>query len=196
MKKNYSKAIEQAYLHLPFFRDQFMQELKCIYWSEKQLLKFLYRAGKASSTSYLRASFKGHCMATQEHLTRLERIFELLDEKKFARACDEMEFLIYDARNVIRTTEKNTLARDAGLIIVTQKIESAEIKKYNQLINLANELGNLELIHLLEETLVEELEAEETFEAVLEDTLKDELFKTVNPEQVDFPEEVEELEAV
>ena len=178
------------------FKELFIKELKYMYSAEKQALKFLQRAQKAASTRYLKACFKGHSEASLEQVRRIEKAFDLLNEKRTARSCSELNDLVKEAIQTIKLTKKNTLSRDLGLIALAQKIEQFEIKKYNSLINLANELGEIELNNLLEETLLEEQEAGEAFNAVMQDTQIDEMFKTDLIVDEGPEEESEILEAV
>ncbi len=178
------------------FEREFIKELKSMYWCEKQVSVLLRKMQRATSTLYLKASFKGHYNATQEHIARIEKIFNLLSKNKSSAKCAELESFILEVKAAINTTEKRTLDRELALIAVSQKIEEFEIRKYNRLISLANELGNFKCILLLEQTLIEEQEAEETFAAVMEDTLRDELFIHVNLNAEEEEEEQEELEAV
>ena len=175
------------------FDQLFVDALMCMFWAEKQQLVLLRRAEKAASTKYLKASFKGHLLATVNQVNRISEMFKLIDRKPRSRKCYEMEALTIEIRAVIKATEKNTLSRDMGLILLAKKIEHLEIKKYNKLINIANDLGNFSLVNLLDECLVEEQEAEETFSAVMEDTQRDEMFK-IDGQEENAEEEI--LEAV
>lgn len=171
-------------------RQIFVRELKHLYWSEKQQLKLLEKAMRAASTRYLKAACKGHFSATFAQVTRLEKIFHVLNEKPMARFCGGSESLITEALQAIRITEKNSFFRDCCLIVIFKSIERYEIRCYNQLIALATALDNEELILILRETLTEEQEAEETFEMIMEDTLNDDRFKTDNPPYSSYSETV------
>lgn len=167
-----------------------------MYWSEKVLMKFLARAERAASTAYAKACFKGHRAATSEQVKRLQHIFMIFDVKPSGKTSPEFEGLVSEGLQILKATEKNSLSRDLGLLQIIQKVEHLEVKKYNSLINLANDLGNFEIIVYLEKTISEEQEAEETFAAIMEDTLNDEKFKINVIENVDEEEELEHLEAV
>lgn len=185
---------ERASSYMKFFRASFVKEVRAMYWSEKYLIKFLARAERAASTGYAKACFKGHKAATSEQIKRLQQIFVMLDIKPSGKTCPEVEGLVKEVLQILKSTDKNSLSRDMGLLTTIQKIEHLEIKKYNNLINIANDLGDYDIIVLLEKTIHEEQEAGETFAAIMEDTLNDERFKIKMIETDE--EELEHLEAV
>ena len=158
-------------------RKLFINELKTIYWVEKQMLKLLPRLTKAATTGYLKAGFKGHLYATEEHVKRLEKVFKLLNEQKAAKKCELINSIVLEAKKNIKITQNKTLARELELLSVAQKIERYETKAYRKLIRFANIFGHPETELILAETLIEEIEAEEAFIAIEEDTLNDDLFK-------------------
>ena len=62
-------------------RQLYIDELRDLYNAETQLVKVLPKLAKASSNAELRQGFEEHLRQTSEHVSRLEQIFELLDEK-------------------------------------------------------------------------------------------------------------------
>lgn len=174
-----------------------IQELKYLFYAEKYMIRLMQRLEKAASTKYLKASFRGHYIATASHIKRLEEAFSLVGQKPVSKKCSVFDELERLAIHAIKNTAKHTQDRDLALIDIAQRLEISEIKKYNELVSLANDLGNFKLVFLFEETLLEEKEAAETFEAVKEDTLTDDLFKSDNSEEEDAgEEEVEEFEVI
>ncbi len=161
-----------------FLKQAFVNELKNMYWAENYFLKVLPKLQKAAGTRYLKACFKGHLNATQEHVGRLDQVFKLLNGNARGKRCSVLSSVISQTMHMIRTTGKNTLSRDIGLIDAARQMEIYEINKYTNLIKISADLGEFRIASLLEEILYEEKEAEETFLAVKEDTLNDEVFTT------------------
>src|SRR4026208_1711889 len=73
-----------------FFHDQ----LKDIYWAEKHLTKALPKMQKAATSEDLKGAIETHLGQTEEHVTRLEQVFETLGKKAQAKKCDAMEGLL------------------------------------------------------------------------------------------------------
>lgn len=149
-------------------RDLFVEELRDIYWAEKHLVKALPRLEKASSSEELANAFAEHEAVTQEQVSRLEQIFELLGEKARGKKCEAMEGLVKEAESVIEDTEEGSWTRDVALIIAAQKVEHYEIAAYGGLATLAKTMGKTEIKDLLGQTLDEEKEADELLSQLAE----------------------------
>jgi ferritin-like metal-binding protein YciE len=148
--------------------DLFKDEIKDIYWAEKHLTKALPKMQKAASSEELRSAFETHLEQTKVHITRLEKIFQLLHEKAVARKCDAMEGLVAEAQSVIGNTGEGTATRDVGLIIAAQKVEHYEIAAYGSLATLAKIIRRDDIKSLLGETLEEEKETDELLTEIAE----------------------------
>lgn len=156
-KQNTSPAQEDnSMLH-----ELFIDELRDIYWAEKHLVKALPRMEKACSSEELADAFAEHLAVTQEQVSRLEQIFEMLGEKARGKKCEAMEGLVKEAESVIEDTDEGTSTRDVALIIAAQKVEHYEIAAYGGLATLAKTMGKMEIKELLGQTLEEEKETDE-----------------------------------
>jgi ferritin-like metal-binding protein YciE len=162
--------------------DFFFNTLKDIYWAEKHLPKALTKMAKEATTEDLKEAFTDHRSETEEHVNRLEWIFEQLDRKAVAKKCEAMEGLIEEGEEVISETEKGTATRDVGLIIAAQKVEHYEIAAYGGLRTLANTLGWDDIAAKLEKTLEEEKKADQLLTQIAEEN--------VNYKAVEEPMEV------
>ncbi|GGI25592.1 YciE/YciF ferroxidase family protein [Pedobacter mendelii] len=142
------------------FHKFFVDELKDIYWAEKHLVKALPKMKKAATSEALAAAFEKHTTETQQHIERLEQVFELLREKATAKKCDAMAGLLEEASGIIGDTDKGTMIRDAGLILAAQKVEHYEIATYGTLRTFAENMGHTDVQNLLQQTLDNEKETD------------------------------------
>jgi ferritin-like metal-binding protein YciE len=134
----------------------FLSELKDIYNAEQQLLKGLPELQEAATTEELEDAFEHHYQQTKRHVKRLEKVFQIMDQKPEGKKCEAMEGLIKEAKKVINDTKEGTMTRDAALIIAAQKAEHYEIATYGGLVQLAITMGFNRAADLLEKTLNEE----------------------------------------
>ena len=139
-----------------FFED----ELKDIYWAEKNIVKTLPKMQKAATSQELQQAFEEHTQQSQTHVERLEQVFEILGAKAQAKKCDAMAGIIEEGKGIIEETEKGTATRDVGLILAAQKVEHYEIATYGGLAQLATTLGLEDIADLLRQTLEEEKETD------------------------------------
>jgi ferritin-like metal-binding protein YciE len=138
----------------------FVEELKDIYWAEKHLTKALPKMQKAASTEELKNAFEDHLAVTEEHVSQLEKIFDMLGKKAQAKKCEAMEGITKEGSSVIEETEKGSYTRDAGLIMSAQKVEHYEIATYGSLVQIAKTLELQDVASILENILQEEKDAD------------------------------------
>lgn len=151
------------------FHEFFIDELKDIYWAEKHLANSLPKMQKAATSKQLANAFEKHTEETQTHIKTLEKVFELLGEKPVAKKCDAMAGLLEEAKNIIEDTEKDTMVRDAGLILAAQKVEHYEIATYGTLRVFAQNMGHNDVEDLLSKTLENEKATDVTLTVIAED---------------------------
>lgn len=141
-------------------KDLLLDELKDIYWAEKHITKALPKMKKAASSSGLANAFDQHLAVTQNQITRLEQVFEILGQKARAKKCDAMEGIVQEGQGLMGELPKGTAVMDAGLIAAGQKVEHYEIATYGTLVQWAKTLGLNDVADLLAQTLAEEKEAD------------------------------------
>jgi ferritin-like metal-binding protein YciE len=140
-------------------RQLYVEELRDLYNAEKQLVKALPKMAKAATSSDLRSGFEEHLQQTKGHVTRLEQIFEALEESPNGKTCKGMEGLIEEGSEMIEE-DPDEEQLDAGLISAAQRVEHYEIAGYGCVRTYAQLLGDEEAVSLLEETLKEEKETD------------------------------------
>lgn len=143
-------------------RDLFEVELKDIHWAEKALVGALQKMVKNASSPELIRALKKHLTETQEHITRIKKVYEAIGSKVAERKCNAMEGLIKESEIIMKDTELGVV-RDAGIIAVAQKMEHYEIATYGTLHAYAVTLGEEEA----EELLALNLEEEKKIDVVL-----------------------------
>ena len=141
-------------------QDLFVEELRDIYYAEKQITKALPKMAKAASNPQLKQAFELHLEQTRGQIERLDQVFETLDLAKRGKKCEAMEGLLEEARATMEEIEDATVL-DVGMIINAQKVEHYEIAGYGSLVALAKQLGHGEVATLLETTLTEEKETDQ-----------------------------------
>lgn len=137
-------------------KEFFIDELRDIYYAEKQIAKTLPKMKKAATSEELKQAFESHTTMTEQQIERLEQVFELIGEKAKGKTCEAIEGIIKEGESIIADTDKNTATRDVGLIFAAQKVEHYEISTYGGLAQLADTLGLSQAAQLLHTTLEEE----------------------------------------
>lgn len=133
---------------------------------------------KAAASEELRQGFEEHLAQTGDHVARLERIFQALDESPKGKKCVGMEGLVKEGSEVIADDFEDAV-KDAALIGAAQRVEHYEIAAYGTASEFARILGQSEHLSLLEQTLREEKQTDQKLT---------ELGKKINPEANQQPE--------
>src|SRR6187455_2491877 len=131
------------------------QSLKDIYYAEKKILSALPKMAKAAQNEDLTAAFEKHQAETEGQISRLEQVFDLIDQKPQGKKCAAIEGILEEGQEIIKEY-KGSPALDAGLVSSAQAVEHYEIARYGTLRTWAEELGLDDASKLLQETLDEE----------------------------------------
>lgn len=154
-------------MKLNTLNDLFMAELKDLYDAEHQITQALPKMAKAASTPELQQAFQQHLQQTQQHITRLEQVFDLCGERAERKTCKGMEGLIKEGQEMMKEGSPSAVL-DAALISAAQKVEHYEIASYGTLRTFAKLLNMNEAAQLLQTTLDEESETDEKLTKIAE----------------------------
>ncbi len=140
--------------------DLFEDTLKDIYYAENKILKALPKMAKAAQSGDLKAAFEKHLKETEGHVSRLEKVFKLLDTAPKGKKCEAIEGIIEEGAEIIKEF-KGAPALDAGLVSAAQAVEHYEIARYETLKRWAEQMGLDEASELFDATLSEEKDTDE-----------------------------------
>jgi ferritin-like metal-binding protein YciE len=123
-------------MSLDSMQDLLLEELRDLYNAEQQLTRALPKLVETAASPTLRQAFQSHLQETEGHVSRLEQIFEGLNEKPTGKKCKAMEGLIDEGADML--AEKGSEAvRDAGIIAAAQRVEHYEIAAYGSAVSFA-----------------------------------------------------------
>src|ERR1700722_11136445 len=96
-------------------QELFHETLKDIYFAEKKILSALPKMAKAAQAPELKAAFEKHETETEEHVTRLEKVFEAIDQAPRGKTCDAIMGILEEGQEIMKEYKGNA-ALDAGLL--------------------------------------------------------------------------------
>jgi len=147
--------------------DLFYDTLKDIYFAERQILKALPKMARAAQSPQLKAGFEKHKEQTEGQVERLQQVFEIIGKRAQGKTCEAIQGIIAEGEEIIEEF-KGTQALDAGLISSAQAVEHYEIARYGTLKAWAAQLGYKDAVPLLDATLKEESQTDETLSKLAE----------------------------
>lgn len=140
--------------------DLFVDQLKDIYYAEKQILRALPKMAKAADEEEVRKAFEMHRTETEAQIERLEQVFELAGVAARGKTCEAIVGILDEGKEVMEDYEGSE-ALDAALIASAQAVEHYEMARYGTLKALATQLGMKDAVKLLDQTLAEEKKTDE-----------------------------------
>lgn len=149
----------------------FVDALKDIYFAEDAILDALGKMESAATTEELKEAFEDHQLQTKKHISRLEKVFKLIDETPEKKECKAIVGIIKEGEDIINSTEAGSMTRDVGLIIAAQKVEHYEIATYGGLVQLAITMNHDKAADLLDRTLEEEEETDLLLKEIAETSI-------------------------
>ena len=147
--------------------DLFVHTLQDIYYAEKRILKALPGMIDKATDRELKRALTDHLEETGNHVTRVEKVFDLHDAEAKAIDCPAIDGIIEEAEEVTgEVDDKGVL--DAAIVAAGQAVEHYEITRYGSLIAWAKQLGRNDAARLLEQTLGEEKAADKKLTSIAE----------------------------
>jgi len=160
-------------------QDLFEDSLRDIYYAEGKILDALSRMADAAAAEETAKAFRLHREQTEEHVRRLEQVFELIGQPPKGKPCPAIDGTLREGEEVLKAYAGSP-SLDAGLIAAAQAVEHYEMARYGTLVTWAGQLGMADAADLLDETLHEE--------KLTDDLLTQLAEEIANPEAADTPE--------
>ena len=91
--------------------DLFLDTLKDIYFAERQILKNLPKMAKAAKSEELKKAFLTHRDQTEQHVERLQEVFEIIGRRPQAKTCEAIKGILEEGEEIM---EEYSRQRGAG----------------------------------------------------------------------------------
>lgn len=154
------------------FDDLFVEQLQDLYDAEQRITKALPKMAAAAHNASLKSAFEEHLRQTENHVKRLEQVFQNLGKSAKTKTCEAMKGLVEEGSEVVNS-DGDPDVKDAALIAAAQRVEHYEIAAYGTARTFAQRLGRQDAARLLQQTLDEEADTDKKLTALAE--------KAINP---------------
>ena len=148
--------------------DLFLHLLQDMYFAESKIVETLPEMAKKASDEELVTAFESHCDETKDQITKLKKVFSIIDQPVEREECEAIEGLLEEGEELISESSKGP-ARDAALIAAAQKVEHYEIASYGALCSMAKKLGYDEAAEILHSILEQEKETDDKLSTLSSD---------------------------
>jgi ferritin-like metal-binding protein YciE len=154
-------------MKLETLQNLFVEQLRDLYDGEQQITKALPKMIEKANNNQLKDALQEHLDVTREQIRRLDRIFGMLGEEASGETCKGMKGVIAEGEGLM-SDAKDPSVLDAGIIASAQRVEHYEIAGYGTVRTYAKLLGRTDISELLQQTLEEEKEADQTLNQIAE----------------------------
>jgi ferritin-like metal-binding protein YciE len=164
-------------MKLESLHDLYLSELRDLYSAEDQIVKALPKMIEKAESTELRNALESHLEETRGHVSRLEQVFEMHGEEAKKQKCKGMQGVLEEGDEMVG---KDALpaVRDAAIISACQRVEHYEIAAYGSVCTYAEQMGQERAAAVLQETLDEELAADETLTEIANNRVNIEATRT------------------
>jgi ferritin-like metal-binding protein YciE len=121
----------------------------------------------------LKKAFLTHRDQTEQHVERLQEVFELIGRRAQAKTCEAIKGILEEGEEIMEEYSGSE-ALDAGLLAATQAGEHYEMSRHGTLKTWAGQLGLKVAVSLLDETLQEEKETDALLSSLAESSVNQE----------------------
>src|SRR5882724_2283958 len=163
-------------------QELYVEQLQDLYSAEEQIIKALPKMIEAAQSDELRSALKEHLEVTRKQASRIETICQELGEDAQNEKCKGMEGVLKEGSDLLKEVSKEV--RDAAIIAAAQRVEHYEMAGYGTARTYATLLGFSEAASMLEQTLEEEKEADQTLSELTEELNVEALEAGENTKQV------------
>ncbi len=145
----------------------FVEQLRDLYDGEQQITEALPKLIGKASNPQLKSALQEHLQITKGQISRLEQIFQSLNEKPSGETCKGMKGVIKEGDDLVSKANDPSV-RDASIITSAQRVEHYEIAGYGTVKTYARQLGKQEFSRILDQILEEEKEADQKLTQIAE----------------------------
>ena len=152
--------------------EKFQHGLGDIYDAEHRFLEAMQTMLESADSATVQQSLQTHSAETEQQITNLTQVYELLGLSPKRVACDAAKGLVSEGNKLLKETEDVPVLADLGIVGSCSKVEHYEIAAYRGLVMSAETTGQMEIARLLRENLQQEEKTAQTLETAMPTLLK------------------------
>jgi ferritin-like metal-binding protein YciE len=145
-------------------------QLQDLYDAEIRLVDAIPKMAEGAHCVELKDALNQHLAETRGHVSRLEQIFQELGVEPMRMTCAAMKGIIAEGDEIL-SASGDCCVRDAAIIAAAQRVEHYEMAGYGSVRTWAEQLGHVNIAHLLQATLDEEGHADKILTEIAEQSV-------------------------
>ena len=145
--------------------DVLLHEMSDLLSAEQQFSKALQKVAKAADSEEVKTLAEEHLEETKGQIETLKEAFKELGAKPEKMVCKGAQGICEENDSTLKEEKPKGAIKDVALISGSMRIEHYEIAGYTSAIAVARELGQKQVVKLLQQNLKQEKETAKKLEA-------------------------------
>lgn len=140
------KTLEEKMLH----------ELADIYDAEHQFLEAQQQMISQANADTIKTMLKEHIQQTEQQIKNLEQVFQALGQQPKREKCSGASGIVSEGNKLLKAVSGNPALIDLAIAGSQAKVEHYEVASYRGLVMGAEQMGQQQILSLLQENLQQE----------------------------------------
>ncbi len=153
-------------------QEKFIHGLGDIYDAEHRFLEAQQKMLPNATAETVKTALETHIIETQQQITNLEQVYELLGLTAKRVSCDAAAGLVSEGDKLLKETADVPTLADLAIVGGCSKVEHYEIAAYRGLVAAAETMKQADVVKLLTKNLQQEEKTAQTLEQSMPTLLK------------------------
>lgn len=136
--------------------EKMLHEVCDIYDAEHQFLEAQQQMIQKANDGQVKSMLQEHIQQTEQQIRNLEQVFQSLGQQPKREKCAAAAGLVSEGQKLLKEVEGNRQLIDLAIAGSQSKVEHYEIASYRGLITGAQQMGQQEIVTLLQQNLQQE----------------------------------------
>lgn len=155
--------------------EKLIHDISDIYDAEHRFLEAQQEMMSQASAPMLKDMLKEHIGQTQQQIQNLEQVYQILGQKTLRVKCDAAVGLVAEGQKTMKEAKSNPQILDCVIAGSIARVEHYEIAAYRGLVTACEEMGQSQILPLLDQNLKQEhetaLKAEQGLASLIQQSL-------------------------
>ncbi|MBW4643308.1 MAG: DUF892 family protein [Goleter apudmare HA4340-LM2] len=154
-------------------QQKFVYEIAVMYDAENRFLEAMQMMCQCCQHNQMKSLLENHIRETEQQIRNLEQVFNTLGQQPKRVNCDAAAGLISDGQRFMLLASDNQKILELGLAGGQAKVEQLECTCYRSLIKGAEQMGQNQIVQLLQQNLQQEEQASQKIEQLMPQLLQE-----------------------
>jgi ferritin-like metal-binding protein YciE len=154
-------------------QEKFVYEVGAIFDAEHRFLEAQQLMWQSCHNNHLKSLIETHIQETEQQIRNIEQVFRILGQQPQRVTCDAAAGLISDGQKLMLLAADSPKIVELGMAGGQAKVEQLEIACYRGLVTVAEQMGQQEVVQLLQQNLQQEEQTAQKIQKLMPQLLQE-----------------------